>query len=67
MNSKTLETSHYPDLPLSMVALERAAKRAKEIAARTGTAVIVERAGRIERIFPTPWQTPKNTAIEPEN
>jgi hypothetical protein len=66
MNTNNLETSRYPDLPLSLVALERAARRAKEIAARTGTAVIVERGGQIERLSPTSGQVPENTAINPE-
>ena len=52
MNSKTLEDSLYPDLPRSLIALERAAQRAREIAARTGTALIVQRGGRIERLSP---------------
>ena len=52
MNPKPLEMSNYPDLPLSFVALERAARRAREIAARTGTAIVVLRNGQIERIWP---------------
>lgn len=52
MNPETLKTSSYPDLPLSFVALERAAIRAREIAARTGTALIVQRGEQIERLWP---------------
>ena len=52
MNPKTLDDSHYPYLPRSLIALERAAQRAREIAARTGTDLIVQRGGRIERLSP---------------
>lgn len=59
MNPKSLDTSRYPDLPLSLVALERAARRAREIAANTGTAVIVQRGGRIERLLPASGDLPE--------
>lgn len=53
MTPGPLNTSHYPDLPHSLEALERAAQRAREIAALTGTAVVVQREGQIERLRPT--------------
>jgi len=48
-----LENSRYPDLPHSLEALERAARRAREIAAHTGTAIVIQREDRIERLWPT--------------
>jgi hypothetical protein len=53
MTPEPLKNSHYPDLPHSLDALERAAQRAREIAARTGTAVVIQREGQIERLRPT--------------
>jgi hypothetical protein len=35
-------------------ALRRAAERAREIAAQTGTAVVIQRAGKLERVYPAP-------------
>ena len=52
MNQKPIEQAHDTDLRLSMIALARAARRARESAARTGTALIVTRNGAIERIEP---------------
>jgi len=42
-----------PDIRLSGVALKRAAKRAHELAAQTGTAIVVVRDGTIQHILPT--------------
>jgi hypothetical protein len=49
MNRVPIEQARDSDLRLSKVALERAARRARELAARTGTALIVSRKGMIER------------------
>ena len=45
MNISPLETAKNPDLPASFKALQRAARRARDIAAKTGTALVIVRAG----------------------
>ena len=64
MNPRPIETAQDTDLRLSRTALQRAAARAREIAARTGTAIIICRDGVIEAVRPggnapaQPVQTP---------
>ena len=41
MKPETINQAHNPLLPLSMVALKRAANKARELAARTHTALII--------------------------
>jgi hypothetical protein len=53
MNKAPIETARDADLRLSPQALQRAAQRARELAARTGTAIVVSRHGVIEHIRPT--------------
>lgn len=50
MNSKPIADAEDADLTGSLAAIERAAQRAREQAARTGTDLIVERDGRIVRV-----------------
>lgn len=52
MNQKPISEAKDMDLRLSMVALERAAKRARELAEQTGTDLIISRNGVIERLSP---------------
>ncbi|MEO8410239.1 MAG: hypothetical protein ABI478_06680 [Propionivibrio sp.] len=52
MNTRPLQEARNPDLRGSLAALRRAAKRAREIAAQTGTAVVVSRNGVIEHLRP---------------
>lgn len=52
MNKRPIETARDPDLRLSHHALQRAALRAREIAARTGTAIVISRRGVVEEIRP---------------
>ncbi|MDD2408014.1 MAG: hypothetical protein PHF02_04185 [Tepidiphilus sp.] len=52
MNPRPIETAQDEDLRLSRQAMQRAAARAWEIAARTGTAIIIRRAGVIEAVRP---------------
>ena len=54
MNNKPIEEARNADLRGSWPALLRAAQRAREVAARTGTDLIVSRNGVIERIRPEP-------------
>ena len=53
MNQKDIEQAMDRDLAGSLHALQRAAKRARQIAAQTGTALIAWRDGRIERVTVT--------------
>lgn len=54
MNTKTIDQASTADLRSSWVALQRAAQRARELAAQTGTELVVSRNGVIERIKPQP-------------
>ena len=63
MNQSDIEQAKDRDLAGSIHALRRAAKRARQIAAQTGTALIVMRGDRIERVIVTDQETlPKNPA-----
>lgn len=52
MNKQPISDAHDTDLRTSQAAMERAAVRARELAARTGTELIVSRDGVLERIKP---------------
>ncbi|MBL8510428.1 MAG: hypothetical protein JNM52_02175 [Betaproteobacteria bacterium] len=52
MNKRPISEAKDPDLPLVGIALERAARRAWEIAAQTGTLVVISRNGVIEYLSP---------------
>lgn len=57
MNKQPIETARDADLRLSPQAMQRAARRARELAAQTGTAIVVSRNGVIEHIRPQPEAT----------
>lgn len=54
MNPKTLDQAKSVELRGSWLALQRAAQRARELAAQTGTELIVSRQGVVERVAPRP-------------
>ena len=54
MNTKAIDQASTADLRGSWTALLRAARRARELAAQTGTELVVSRNGVIERIKPQP-------------
>lgn len=54
MNKKTIDMARDSDLRLSLQAMQRAARRARELATQTGTAIVVSRDGVIEHIRPEP-------------
>lgn len=66
MNTKPIEQAKSADLRGSWPALLRAAQRARELAAQTGTELIVMRDGVLQRIRPrqnmgaAPSCTPEN-------
>ena len=45
MNDKPLESAKDPDLRCSQQAMQRAALKAREIAAQTGTAIVITEQG----------------------
>ena len=53
MNPRSIENARDADLRLSGQALRRAAQRARELAMRTGAAIVVSHHGKIEHIFVT--------------
>lgn len=61
MNPKPISQSMDADMRHSQAALERAARRAREIAAQTGTAIVISRQGVIEHIYPTPSTAPAHS------
>ena len=65
MNSKSIEQANNADLRGSWQAIQRAAQRARELAAQTGTELIVSRGGVIERIRLQP-ALPHRLVQEPE-
>ena len=52
MNKLPIAQAKDRDLRLSLAALQRAAQRAREVAAATGTALVISRNGVIEHIVP---------------
>ncbi|MGH2506390.1 MAG: hypothetical protein ACRDHZ_03090 [Ktedonobacteraceae bacterium] len=56
------ESLSDPDMQKATAALKRAAKRARQIAQQTGTAVVVIRDGQLIREIPK--STPKETRTE---
>lgn len=49
-----IETATNADLRGSWPALQRAAERARQLAAQTGTAVVVEHNGVVQHLYPQP-------------
>lgn len=52
MKTANIEQARDPMLPRSFIALRRAAQRAREVARRTNTALVVARGGNWVRIYP---------------
>lgn len=52
MNKQPIETAHDADLRQSLRAMQRAAQRARELAARTGTAIVISRQGVVQQVRP---------------
>ncbi|MEP7283183.1 MAG: hypothetical protein ABI696_14490 [Rubrivivax sp.] len=63
MNKAPIETARDADLRLSPQAMQRAAQRARDLAAQTGTAIVVSRNGTLEQIRP---QTTDAAAVAQE-
>lgn len=52
MNKKPIEQANDPDLRSSLAALQRAAIRAREVAQKTGTAIVISKNGVIKHLQP---------------
>lgn len=61
MNKRPIEEARDADLRLSHAALRRAALRARDLAQKTGTALVISRDGVIEYLTPSPTNTDQNT------
>ncbi len=53
MNQKAIEQAKDRDLAGSINAIRRAAKRARQVAAQTGTALVVQHGEQIDRVTVT--------------
>jgi len=51
MNKRPIEQAHDADLRFSSAALQRAALRARELAIKTGTAIVVSHDGKLEYLL----------------
>jgi len=60
MNNKPIAQAANPLLHLASFALQRAAKQARQLAAQTGTALIIKHNGELRRIYPA--SRPENAA-----
>jgi hypothetical protein len=49
---RSLEQAHNPDIPASFAALQRAARRAAEVARQTDTALVVAENGQVKLVRP---------------
>jgi len=58
MKSEQINKARNPLLPAAMVAMQRAALRARQIASQTQTAIVVTRGERIEHITPNEVREP---------
>lgn len=64
MSTHTLAQARDPDLRDSLQAMERAALRARELAAQTGTYLVIVRDGVVELVSP---DTPSLSSLAPLN
>lgn len=60
-NKRSISEARSADLRGSLPALRRAAERARQIAAQTGTAVVIRREGKLEHVYPAPAGAPGNS------
>lgn len=60
MNPKPIEEARDPDLRGAHIALQRASVRARQVAARTGTAVVYLRDGKLVNEYPKLDELPRS-------
>jgi len=66
-NKKPIEQAQDCDLRLSRIALQRAARRARDLAQKTGTTIVVSHGGVIEYLSPKPIDAPVTMQGPPED
>jgi len=59
MNPKPIEQAKDPAVRASLAAMERAARRAREVAVRTGTRLVRVRNGKLVLVKPDGDRSPK--------
>lgn len=59
MNRKSIDHAKDPDLRASLAAIRRAAKRARLVAAKTGTQLVLARNGKYILVAPGVGRSPK--------
>lgn len=65
INKQPIEQANDADLRLSCAPMQRAALRARELAARTGTALVVSESGQVRRIAVEPLSSTDLQGLEP--
>lgn len=65
MNVRPIETAHDQDLRLSMQAMQRAARRAHEIARQTDTLLVVSLNGTVKFLSPEDVKSQITSVQEP--
>lgn len=66
MTKPSIEEARDPDLRGSLAALRRAARRARDLARRTGTGVVIWRNNRVEYLQPEDSAAPATVRDETE-
>jgi len=61
MNNKPITQAANPLLHLASFALQRAGKQARQLAAQTGTALIIKQNGELRRVYPA--SKPEDAAV----
>lgn len=59
MNQKSIELAKNPDLAGSLIAIRRAAQRARQLAVSTNTKLVVLRNGKCVHVKPNEAQKPR--------
>jgi len=65
MSKRPISEARDPDLRSSVAAMERAARRARELARQTGTLIVISRNGVIEHLDPDAPELASTTVQEP--
>ena len=66
MNKQPIEKAKDADLKSSVAAMQRAAQSARELARKTGTAIVVSRNGIIEHLAPDAPELEAFSVQEPQ-
>ncbi len=64
-HARPIDQARSSDLRGSVAAMARAAQRAREVAAKTQTAIVVRRNGQLERVYDQPPAAPPQPPLDP--